>query len=207
MRHTVQSTGRGSPAMPHHIHGGPGSRHRRPRLAHVALLVAAVALSACGGGGDGSLEPTASPTRSADGSVTASVPSPTRTAPSRTRTPRPSEQPSDQPTATATATVTQSAGPRPTRTATETSTRTATVTATPTPSETPSATPSETPGTAGGTSSDASNVPSWAWCSSPHSSLPPSHCPCCCARAVGRLAGRPPDCRGGGGVVRPHTAA
>lgn len=153
-------------------HAPTGSRRRLGR-AYVALLLATVVLSACGGGGEGegegSLEPTASLTRSPEGSVTASVPSPTRTSASRTRTPQPSEQP------TATATVAESAGPRPTRTATETATRTATqtatqtatVTATPTPteipSETPAAEPSETPSPAAGTPKDSSGVPSWAW--------------------------------------------
>jgi hypothetical protein len=131
-----------------------GSR-RRPGRACVALLLATVALGACGGGGgnggDGSLEPTANPTRTPSGSVTASVPSPTRTAASRTRTPRPSEQP------TATATVTESAGPRPTRTAAETATPTET------PSETVAAQPSATPGPAAAAPEDSSSLPGWFW--------------------------------------------
>jgi hypothetical protein len=133
-----------------------GSR-RHPGRGCVALLLATVALSACGGGGgdggDGSLEPTASLTRTPAGSVTASVPSPTRTAASRTRTLRPSEQPSDRPSEQPT--VTESAGPRPTRTATETATQTAT------PTEAPSET--ATPGPAAGTPEDSSGLPGWFW--------------------------------------------
>lgn len=158
--------------MADHIPIGPRRRHGHT---FVALLLATVVLSACGGGGDGSgdgtLEPNVSPTRTPERSVTASLPSPTRTAASRTLSPRPSEQPSDRPSEqpTATATVTESAAPRPTRTATETAIRTTTVTATPTaapvetPSETLAAQPSATPSPAAGTPENSNGFPSWWW--------------------------------------------
>lgn len=158
--------------MADHIPIGPRRRHGHT---FVALLLATVVLSACGGGGDGSgdgtLEPNVSPTRTPERSVTASLPSPTRTAASRTLSPRPSEQPSDRPSEqpTATATVTESAAPRPTRTATETAIRTTTVTATPTaapvetPSETLAAQPGATPSPAAGTPENSNGFPSWWW--------------------------------------------
>jgi hypothetical protein len=104
----------------------------------VGLAAAAVLLAACGGGGgDGSGTPPNLPSRTGtvEPSVTASVPSPTRTLPTRSTA--------------------------PTQTTTETATVTETPTQTPTEQPTPSAAPTSSP--PGEASSDTTGTPSWVW--------------------------------------------
>ena len=113
----------------------------------VGLAAAAALFTACGGGESGTSPSLPSRTGTAQPSVTASVPSPTRTLPDRSTTPAETSPPAETST--------------PTRT--ETTTQTATRTTTQTPTEEPAPAAGSNSSHAEKTTSDATDAPAWLW--------------------------------------------
>ena len=107
----------------------------------VGLAAAAVLFTACGGGESGTSPSLPSRTGTAQPSVTASVPSPTRTLPTRSTTPAETSLP----------------------TRTETTTETATRTTTQTPTEEPAPAAGSNSSNAEKPTSDETDVPAWLW--------------------------------------------
>ena len=181
------------------------SRGKLPKVWRGAgLALAAALMAACGGGGE-SGAPSQLPTRSGANqpSVTATIPSPTRALPDRSKSPDDTLTATPEPTRTQTETATQTE----TQTATETATQTATATPRET-SETPSPTDSVSPA-AKKNSGDETDVPAWLWW------LLGAAIVACCGgypvvharQASPRLGGRARRRRAGGHVVRAGVAA